>query len=110
VYVPGGESSVEILKGDAKAIVFVNEAYLHCKPIATTDAGLELLLTGQLGADTTAKSHAEGVVHDRTKLLAGDEGIVTGRGAQITQVASKFIKALTQHRHWDRESKGQMPA
>jgi catalase len=110
VYVPGGEPSVEILKGDAKAIVFVKEAYLHCKPIAVTDAGLELLLAAQPGVDKTATSHAQGVVQDETKLLAGDEGIVMGAGSQITQVASKFIKALAQHRHWDRESKGQMPA
>ncbi|MDK2744097.1 MAG: catalase [Nitrospira sp. BO4] len=110
VYVPGGEQSVEILKGDAKAIVFVKEAYLHCKPIAATDAGLELLLAAQPGGDKKAISHAEGVVHDETKLLAGDEGIVTGRGTQIVQVAGKFIKALAQHRHWDRESKGQMSA
>ncbi len=110
VYVPGGEQSVEILKGDAKAVVFVKEAYLHCKPIAATDAGLELLAEAQPAADKKAKSHAQGVVQDNTKLLAGDEGIVTGRGTQITQVATKFIKALAHHRHWDRESKGQMPA
>ncbi|MBK9307923.1 MAG: catalase [Nitrospira sp.] len=110
VYVPGGEQSVEILKGDAKAVMFVKEAYLHCKPIAVTDAGLDLLMEAQSGADKTSKSHAEGVAHDDTKLLAGDEGIVTGMAAQMKQVAAKFIKALSQHRHWDRESKGQMPA
>ncbi|HEX6726996.1 MAG TPA: catalase [Nitrospira sp.] len=75
LYLPGGEQNVEILKGDAKALLFIKEAYLHCKPIAATD-----------------------------------EGIVTGRGAQIGKVAGKFIKAMAQHRHWDRESKGQMPA
>ncbi|MGC4098035.1 MAG: catalase [Nitrospira sp.] len=110
VYVPGGDQSVEILKGDAKAMMFVKEAYLHCKPIAATDAGIELLLAAQPGGDKHSTSHAEGVVQDETKLLAGDEGIVSGRGSQISQFATKFIKALAQHRHWDRESKGQMPA
>jgi hypothetical protein len=43
-------------------------------------------------------------------LLITDEGIITGRGAQINQVASKFIKAMTLHRHWDRELKDQIPA
>ena len=110
LYLPGGEQSVEILEGDAKAMLFIKEAYLHCKPIAATDAGMELLTAAQLGADKTAKSHAKGVMQDDAKLLAGDEGIITGRGAQIGQVARTFIKALAQHRHWERESKGQMPA
>jgi len=110
LYLPGGEQSVDILAGDAKAMLFIKEAYLHCKPIAATDEGMDLLAAAQLGVDKTAKSHAEGVVQDPASLLAGDEGIVTGRGAQIGQVARTFIKAMAQHRHWARESKGQMPA
>ena len=110
LYLPGGEQSVEILEGDAKALLFIKEAYLHCKPIAATDEGMDLLAAAQLGADKMAKSHAEGVLQDPESLIAGDEGIVTGRGAQIGKVAGRFIKAMAQHRHWDRESKGQMPA
>ena len=110
LYLPGGEQSVEILEGDAKALLFIKEAYLHCKPIAATDEGMDLLAAAQLGADKMAKSHAESVLQDPESLIAGDEGIVTGRGAQIGKVAGKFIKAMAQHRHWDRESKGQMPA
>jgi catalase len=110
VYVPGGEQSVEVLKGDAKALLFVGEAYLHCKTIAATDAGAQLLLAAHLGQDKTARSHAEGGRQSQTKLLITDEGIITGRGAQINQVASKFIKAMTLHRHWDRELKDQIPA
>ena len=110
IYVPGGEASVEILKGDAKALLFVKEAYLHCKTIAATDAGIELLSAAQLGADKTAKRHAEGVRPDESKLMAPDEGIIIGRGTQTSQVAATFIKAIAQHRHWDRESKGQVPA
>jgi catalase len=110
LYLPGGEESVRILEGDAKALLFIKETYLHCKPIAATDAGGELLTAAQLGADKTAKSHAKGVMPDDTKLLDGDEGVITGRGAQIGQVAGKFIKALARHRHWEREGKGQVPA
>ena len=110
LYLPGGGQSMEILEGDAKALLFIKEAYLHCKPIAATDEGMDLLAAAQLGADKMAKSHAESVLQDPESLIAGDEGIVTGRGAQIGKVAGKFIKAMAQHRHWDRESKGQMPA
>lgn len=110
LYLPGGEQNVEILKGDAKALLFIKETYLHCKPIAATDEGMELLAAAQVGADKMAKSHAEGVQQNPENLISGDEGIVTGRGAHIGKVAGKFIKAVAQHRHWDRESKGQMPA
>ncbi len=110
VYIPGGEQSVEILKGDAKALLFVKEAYLHCKTIAATDAGIKLLSSAQLGSDKTAKSHAEGVQRDESKFMTGDEGIVMGRGAQTSQIAAMFIQAIAQHRHWDREAKGQVPA
>ena len=47
---------------------------------------------------------------DETKLLMADEGVITGRGPQLEQLAQKFIKAIAQHRHWDRENKGQVPA
>jgi catalase len=110
VYLPGGEQSVEVLKGDAKALVFVDEAYLHCKTIGATDTGVELLLAAHLGQDKTAKSHAEGMTPNGVKLLTPDEGIITGRGAHMGQVTAKFIKAMAQHRHWDREMKGQVPA
>jgi catalase len=110
VYLPGGEPSVEILKGDAKALAFIKETYIHCKTIAATDAGVELLSAAQLGLDKTAKSHAEGVRQDVNKFMASDEGVIIGRGGQMSQVAATFIKAIAQHRHWDREAKGQVPA
>ena len=110
VYVPGGEASIDILKGDAKALVFIKEAYLHCKPIAATDAGIDLFSAADPGSDQRAQSHAAGVIQDRGRLFAGDEGIVFARGAQTSRVAAKFIQAIAQHRHWARELKGQMPA
>ena len=60
IYIPGGEQSVGILKGDAKALIFVNEAYLHCKTIAATDAGVQLLLAAHPAQDKTAPGHGEG--------------------------------------------------
>ncbi len=110
VYIPGGPQSVEILKGDAKALLFVKEAYLHCKTIATTDAGIDVLVAAHLASDKTGKTHAQGVQQDEGALLVHDEGVVMSRGAQISQVAAKFIAAIARHRHWDREAKGQVPA
>ncbi|MEP6887240.1 MAG: catalase [Nitrospirales bacterium] len=110
VYIPGGPQSVEILKGDAKALLFVKEAYLHCKTIAATDAGIDVLVAAHLASDKTGKTHAQGVQQDEGALLVHDEGVVMSRGAQISQVAAKFIAAIARHRHWDREAKGQVPA
>ncbi len=109
VYIPGGEQSIEILKGDAKALMFVKEAYLHCKAIAATDAGIDLLLAAHPVQDKTALSHAKGVQSNERTLLRADEGIIASRGEKNGHVAAKFIQAIAQHRHWEREMKDQIP-
>lgn len=43
IYVPGGEKSIAPLQGEADALNFINEAYQHCKSLAVTGAGVELL-------------------------------------------------------------------
>ena len=110
VYIPGGELSVEILKGDAKALQFVQDAYLHCKAIAATDAGIDVLRAAHPTQDKVALSHAEGVQADARTLLGGDDGIIIGRGDKVDRVIPRFITAIAQHRHWARELKGQVPA
>jgi catalase len=103
VYIPGGEKSVEALKSEAAALHFVKEAYKHCKTIAASGAGIELVSAPYVGADT-AKNDAEG------NQLVAEEGVIIGHDAQAAKVASEFIKAIAQHRHWSREMKGQVPA
>jgi catalase len=104
VYVPGGEKSVETLKGEAKALHFIHEAYKHCKPIAATGAGVDLLRASYLGADKIPEPNADG------DQLVADEGVIISRQAQSGNVAEAFIKAIAQHRHWSREMKAQVPA
>jgi catalase len=104
VYIPGGEKSAEALKGEADAIHFVNEAYKHCKAIAATGAGVDVLRASYLGAVKKGKAASDG------KGVVSDEGIVTGDDAQVGKAAAEFIKAIAQHRHWSREKKEQVPA
>jgi len=104
VYVPGGEKSVETLKGEAKALHFIHEAYKHCKTIAATGAGVDLLRTSYLGADKLFEPNAEG------DQRIADEGVIISRHAQSSNVVEAFIKAIAQHRHWSREMKAQVPA
>jgi len=109
VYIPGGEESVAILKGDAKALLFVKEAYLHCKTIAATGEGIDLLRAAHLASDKTAVPYTKGVPKNEEEYLVPDEGVITGTGPS-SRIASKFIKSISLHRHFDREMKGQMPA
>src|SRR3569623_872774 len=82
LYVAGGEASVTTLKREAKALHFINEAYLHCKAIAATGA----------------------------RDVMVNAGVVLSREAQPAKGAAEFIKAIAEHRHWSREMKEHVPA
>jgi catalase len=97
VYIPGGEKSVEALKREADAIHFVNEAYKHCKAIAATGAGVDLLKASYI---KTGEPDSD----------KGIGGVIIGRDAQAGKVATEFIKAIAQHRNWSRETEDQVPA
>ena len=103
VYVPGGEQSIAELLHEADAIHFVNEAYKHCKAIAATGAGVELLRAA-LGADSIVGRDTDG------RQVVTDEGVVMSQEAQHSDVAAAFITAIAQHRHWSREMKAPVPA
>jgi catalase len=104
VYVPGGEESIAMLKGEAKALHFIAEAYQHCKAIAATGAGLEFLRASGLGVD-----NLPGADGGSNQVIA-DEGVIISRQPQADRVAAEFIKAIAHHRHWSRELKAQVPA
>ncbi|GAB2789418.1 catalase HPII [Rhabdobacter roseus] len=92
VYVPGGTQSVDTLLGVPKAIHFLNEAYLHCKPIAASEEGKKLLLATYF-----------------TKKVSGESTPVDA-GLLLEQNPESFIKAMAQHRFWEREKEGKVPA
>jgi catalase len=104
VYVPGGDQSVELLKGEGKALHFIHEAYKHCKAIAATGMGMELLRASYLGRETIPDLNTGG------NPVVTDAGVIIGRDARLDDVAAEFIKAIAQHRHWSREIKDQVPA
>jgi catalase len=85
VFIPGGAPSTGALAADAAAVLFVREAYKHCKAIAATGTGLAVL-------------EAAGV--DAREVLTRREGA----NGQLT---GAFIKAIAQHRDWSREAKAQ---
>jgi catalase len=94
VFVPGGADSARALGDDAMAILFVNEAYKHCKALAATGAGVALLPGAR-------KNGAPG------KAGPLEEGVIAGGDGDVSKVAAEFIKAVAKHRAWSREPKGQ---
>ncbi|HLP50121.1 MAG TPA: catalase [Chitinophagales bacterium] len=96
VYIPDGDKSAAALKLEADAIHFVNEAYKHCKPVAGDGAGAEFI-----------KSTAVG-----TKIGTGDKDkkSINNLGVVLNNTPKEFIKAIAQHRFWEREDTGKVPA
>jgi catalase len=88
VFVAGGTKSINALKAEPDALHFINQAYKHCKAIAASDGGSELLKASFIDVD------------------AADEGIVTGKG----NISKPFIKAIAMHRFWERETARKVPA
>lgn len=54
-----------------------------------------------LGRDPAGESEHEGVQNTE------DEGLIIGKENDTRGVASKFIDAMAQHRHWARELNAQ---
>ncbi len=84
VYVPGGPLSVAALADEAAAVLFVQEAFKHCKALAASGAGAELL----------------------PEHRSADEAILVGEDSQVAKIAPDFIRAIARHRNWAREAAG----
>ncbi|THH37906.1 catalase [Neolewinella litorea] len=78
IYVPGGQPSLDALLKKAKFKKFVNEAFMHCKAIAVDGEGVQLLDATHVG------DHKD----DKAVFVDGKP--------------KEFIKAIAQHRNYDR--------
>ncbi|MEO8431174.1 MAG: catalase [Acidobacteriota bacterium] len=95
VYVPGGADSVEALSAERDAVEFVTEAFRHCKTIAATGEGVDLL---------SRCPGLEGLAGDGGKGTA-PEGVLTDRGGRSGDFSGAFVAAIARHRHWTRAGK-----
>jgi catalase len=95
VYVPGGAQSAASLKNLPDAVQFINEAFKHCKAIAADGAGAEFIQITAAGNNIHITKKA-----DKTGAL---------NGILINGNANEFIKAIAQHRFWQREKTGMGP-
>jgi catalase len=87
---------VAALKGDPEVANFLNEAYKHCKTIAASGAGVELLATAGI---VTASDEIS-----RTDKLEFRPGLVASRDSYVQSLGDQFVKAIARHRHWERET------
>ncbi len=101
VYVPGGEASVSALLRTAKARLFVQDAYLHCKTIAATGEGVVFFEAAVGAVDPTAQPRES--LKGQSKNWSGDPGIIVSPDPLSKQIAARFIKGIEMHRHWTRE-------
>ncbi len=79
VYIPGGKKSLDALMKKAKFKKFVDEAFMHCKAIAVDGAGVHLLDATHVG-----------------KYKNDDKAVF------VDGTPQDFIKAIAQHRNYDR--------
>ncbi|KAA5537487.1 catalase [Taibaiella lutea] len=99
VYLPGGTNSVASVEAEADAIHFLNEAFKHCKAIAADEGAVQVLeatyffkkLPDEFSEDTVLK-----------------EGLIVSNDS--AKLADLFVKAIAQHRFWDREKPRKVPA
>jgi catalase len=109
VFLPGGRQSVEHLALLDDALRFVAEAFRHGKAIAASGEGVDLLrrATAPFGPPA-APGPGDGAGDGRNGQAPGAAGIVTatpgspGSGGDLSALATAFVAAIAQHRHWER--------
>jgi catalase len=99
VYVPAGTNSVATLAAEANAVHFLNEAFKHCKPIASDAAAKQVLEETYFHKKLPPDDKLETVLR---------EGVVLSDNTKT--LSERFIKAIAQHRFWEREKPRRVPA
>ncbi|MEO7120669.1 MAG: catalase, partial [Ginsengibacter sp.] len=99
VFIPGGADNITALQTEPNAILFINEAYRHCKAIAAVGEGVDLLSSTFAGEKVNAKDGSDITSH----------GIIMSQN-YTPQTATAFINAIAQHRFWERETMSKVPA
>jgi catalase len=99
VYVPGGTNSVATLAAEPDAIHFLNEAFKHCKAIAADKEALQILEETAFYSSINEEDPKENGMN--TGIIIGGDGPAD---------PGMFIKAIAQHRFWNREKQVKVPA
>ena len=85
VYIPSGKG-IAVLKSNKDVIEFINDSFKHCKFIAAEGEGNDVL------------SQTNAMVNGKI----ADAGVLSSK-SQDKDFAAAFIKAMGNHRYWERE-------
>ncbi|MFC0472178.1 catalase [Halalkalibacter kiskunsagensis] len=98
LYIAGGKQSVDSLLMHKDAKDFINDSFVHAKPIGATNEAVDLLMSSDVQRIALAGVDTQGQVFY-------DLGIVTVRNtSDLTAFTQEFINALAEHRHWMRQN------
>src|SRR5690606_38881676 len=98
-YVRGGGNSVATREGDADAVHCLNQAFGHCKPIAADVPACQVFDATDCFRKLPEK------FDDKIALR---DGIVSSNRPK--SLAGLCVKAISQHRFWEREKSRKVPA
>jgi catalase len=90
IVLPDGKDAVAVLAADGRALEFLKDQYRHCKPILVLGAASALL--DKAGIPKTLPSGQP------------DPGLLLEQAQGKASPAKAFVKALAEHRHFDRET------
>jgi catalase len=98
VYVPGGKESAAALAADGDAVHFVDEAFKHCKAIAATGEGVDVLLASHIAPPSSNGKSPDQIIQGLGSVFAERSAVNVGA------VAKQFIAAVARHRDWTRQA------
>ncbi len=84
----GGADSVAALLRDGRALEFVKDQFRHCKTLLCIDSSPEILVRCGITRAMQAK----------------DPGIIITSGGELKNDVTRFVRAMSLHRHWSRYS------
>jgi catalase len=88
--VPGGDGTAAALAESGHAMEFLKDQYRHCKPILLYGAAQALL--------------QEAGIPEELDSGESDPGLLQSEDDQVEEGVTTFVAALTQHRHFARET------
>ncbi len=100
VLLPSLGTAAASLARNGAAVLFVLEAYKHCKAIAALASGAALL-GGSLGITASTQS---GVSQPQAGV------VLSGSDTASKEFLADFIAAIAKHRHWERANLDVIPA
>ena len=98
VFLPGGADSIAVLETRIEVQQFLFDAFRHCKAIATTGDGLEILAASGIPVAISPDKMAG----DAPIEALPDPALVISEDGSDDYI-QRFVTAIAQHRHWDRE-------